>query len=469
MRIVEYEAWRRREAESQAALGLDESKLVTCSECGCRSPLAEQFRKSMRKRYCPTCFIRKSGNPLKALFWAAGWGVLVSIWASGMAGRFLWAPAANITLLIPMLWLTICLHEAIHTLTAWLLGGRVYELTLGVGRILYSVRWRGVRFSLRESMLFGMSIATFPNRRYLRLRWLIYIAAPILCHALIVIWLYPYMDGRRVLFEIAPLEALVWVNAIGVVFNLFPMQFNAMFATDGYHLWKLLRGQRSADELHAMDFAIQAFYAYEYEDFPVMLATAEQGLSLYPNNETLRNLHAAALLSLDHYGEALSCFEQALAEPSLTTPSANRAMFLSNRALAVYHLALQPDAIDPVQMASAHASAAEAFFLMPWMSAVRLVRGLSCYFQGYPQVAYDLFEELFDLQEKDSGRASVLAFMALAFHTQGETATARELLADAREFHTKENKILDQIHALIEAPAIDAPWVAGRVHDALYE
>lgn len=451
-------AWQVREAEIKTSLGLDDSKATTCSECGCKSPLAEYFYKARHGPMCPNCMGGSGIRDLRNLFVSLVLlGVVLSILASRNLGYVNWMPAVNVLAGFILLWLLVCLHELVHAAVAWLLGGRVYEIALGVGRTFYSTRWRGIRFAVRSGLLFGICIAVFPQKQNIRRRWMLYLAAPALVHLLIVVALLPFFDGRRFVTQVALIELLVVINAIDVFINLFPQKFTAIIASDGYHLWQILRAKRSADDLHAMYFMVDAFYAMEYEDFPALLTAAENALALYPNNESLPNLHATALLANERHDEALAYFETALAAPSATALSANRAMLLSNRAMAIYLLDLNVGGMDAERMASAHTSIAEAFFLLPWLTAIRVARGISCYFQGYPQAAYTLLQEALALQEKDTSRAGVLAYMALAKHAQGENQAASELFSQARRLHIKESKHLDRIQLLLDIPTSSAP------------
>ncbi len=104
---------------------------------------------------------------------ASGWllvfGVFLSTVASRSSTYFRWAPFLNMVLFVVLIWFMICIHEAIHGLTARTLGGRVFEMALGAGRIRYRVSWRGTRFSLRQGLFLGLCISAFPRRSHIRL------------------------------------------------------------------------------------------------------------------------------------------------------------------------------------------------------------------------------------------------------------------------------------------------------------
>ena len=376
-----------------------------------------------------------------------GVGGLAAMVAGKLLGYSLLIPPLNLLLAFALLWPIVCAHEAIHGLTARLAGGRVYELALGGGKLLHSFRLRGTRFAWRQRQgtYMGFCVAAFSQRQHLRLRWLLYVMAPLTVQVLLILWLLPSFDWRRLGSELAVVETLVLLNIGVVALNLWPRKYASMRATDGYWIWELLRGTQWLDELHASFYVFAGHYAFEYEDFPAMRAAAEAGLALYPKNPSLKNNLAASYLAQDLYADGLALFEQFLAEKTVPDPSATRALFLCNRAFALFSLALEPEGISQEQMAAAHASAAAAFFLLPWMDEVELVRAISVYFQGRYELAVEYLDLALHPKQKASLRAGGLAFMALAQHRLRQTDAARASLAEAWQIYPKGSRAIVRI------------------------
>ena len=124
-------------------------------------------------------------------------------------------------------------------------------------------------------------------------------------------------------------------------------------------------------------------------------------------------------------------------------------MLLCNRAYALFYLALEPEGISQEQMAVAHASAADAYFLLPWIDAVELVRAISVFFQGRHEVAVDSLDLALHPKQKASLRAGVLAFMALAQYRLRQTDAARASLAEAWQLYPQGDRALVRISAII--------------------
>lgn len=424
---------------------------AVCHVCGCESPLTEYFRKTRKGMVCPRCLPQVGERELiKGYVWLLVLGVVLTILLSRGLGYISIQPLIDMAVFVALFWVIICVHEGIHAATAWLLSGRVFEIALGVGTIRYSVRWRGVRFTLRKGLIMGLCIGAFPQKERIRLRWFLFIAAPLCAQALLVIWLLPAWRESTD----STILALILINGIQVATNLFPRKINFVIATDGYRLWEIFRGEKSADELHALYFVTQGFYAFEYEDYPTLTATAQAGLALYPHHELLRNQHAVAHLAQHESRIALRYFDQFLAEDGADTPSANRGLYLSNRAAALFQMALEPEGIADEEMARAYSSASEAYSLLPWLSPVEIVLALAFHFQGFHQAAIDLLEKALAHQDKVSHRAGTHAYIALAQHSLGAQEEAMASLETALRLRSSDDKSIRRIEEIVIGKAI---------------
>ncbi len=423
---------------------------VTCGQCGCTSPLTQFFRKEGTQHYCPRCMSeRASRNVLMQIFFVLLIGLFLSLLRSRGTGGFQFSGLIEVSLFIVLVLVTMILHEIIHGLTAWLLGGRVFELALGVGEIRRSMWWRGVRFSLRRHIFIGIAICAFPERAALRLRWLIYVLAPLAVQSAFVVFL---LFRPNLWTDVASLNLrliLIICNGFLIAVNLFPWKFNAILTTDGYRLWAIFTGRNSAAELHERYFLTVGQYAIEQEDYLALAAAAEAGLALYPESGELKNLQAAAFDFQEQFDKGLSLFDQFLAENPDPAPTVVRALWLCNRAGATYYQHLLAGDITPDRLEVAHASAAEAYSLLPWITPVEEVVAFSALVQGRTQEALDGFQALLPRQEKDRSRAGSWLLIAVAHHHLGQGDAARSALAKARVLETKESRIRAYVEGLV--------------------
>jgi tetratricopeptide (TPR) repeat protein len=408
--------------------------VLDCYECGCESPLKEYFQRVWSKGYmCQRCALQNTTrNAIVTYGLFLFLGLAISVVVSDNTGGFHGYALINTGIFILFLLLIIPFHEAIHTLAAWQLQGRIFEVAMGVGPILKSRMWRGIRFSLRRHPFFGFCLAAFPQRQGLRRRWLIYIIAPLLVQSLFALWLIPEANPAQFLTKIALLESFLFANLFLIAINLFPWKPMPLLGTDGYWLIQLLIGGKALAELHTVYFLAEGVYAMEYEDYQRMSDASMAGLALYPENDMLRNLQAVAYLGQERNQEALALFEKFLESTPESPPSLARAMFLCNRAACIYAMALDSVESDAGQMGSAHRSAAEAFWLLPWVNAVEFVRGISFLYQGDPESAILALQQSMDHQEKQRHKAETLGYIALAQHRLGQRSKAIGTLAQAQ-------------------------------------
>jgi tetratricopeptide (TPR) repeat protein len=449
------------EGEAEAVLPLDSQHVhvsgwrapedvavIDCYECGCESPLKEFFQRVWSKGYiCQRCALQNTTRDAISTYGLLLVLVLaISFAVSKRTGEFHGYAVINTGLFILSLLLIIPFHEAIHTLAAWQLQGRIFEVAMGVGPVVKSRMWRGIRFSLRRHPLFGFCLAAFPQRQGLRWRWLIYIIAPLLVQSLLVLWLLPEANPTHFLTRIAILESFLFANLFLIALNLFPWKPMPLLGTDGYWLFQLLTGSKALAELHTVYFLAEGVYAMEYEDYQTMSDASMAGLALYPENDMLRNLQAVAYLAQERNQEALVLFEKFLESTPESPPSLARAMFLCNRAACIYAMVLEPVEIDAGQMEVAHRSAAEAFWLLPWVSAVELVRGLSFLHQGDPESALYALQQSMSHQEKQRHKAETLGYIALAQYQLGQRGKAIATLTLARSLAPQE-RLFDKIES----------------------
>ncbi len=428
--------------DSSPPAAKEQPATVTCAQCGCTSPLSMYFRKQWGKHYCPRCMGERGsrGLVMEILFLFA-LGLFISLLRSQGTGGFDFSGLIEMVMVVMVIFVIVIGHELIHGLAAWLLGGRVFELALGVGEVRRSVWWRGVRFSLRRQLFMGIAVCVFPRRSGLHLRRALYLMAPLAVQIALVLFLWnrPGLWADVAGYDVR--NMLIIANGWLIVVNLFPWKFNEILATDGYRLLELVRGRKTVDELHEQFFLVDGVYAQEREDYAAMAAAAAAGLALYPNAGQLKNLQAAALFSEERFDEALVLFDQFLAEGGDDTPLPVRALWLSNQAGATFFEHLLGGDITPARLDVAHAAVAEAYSLIPWVTPVEVVVALSALARGHIQDALDGFQRAVPYQHKVNDRAELLLLVALAHHHLGQGDAARSALTQAQALSTRDSRL----------------------------
>jgi tetratricopeptide (TPR) repeat protein len=274
----------------------------------------------------------------------------------------------------------------------------------------------------------GMCVAGFPDLRRILSRTTVYIAAPLLLHALILLALLPGFQPIRLVTAPAWLEVFVIANAMVLVLNLLPRQVavGAMpVASDGLHLWRLARRQIKAEDLHASCFLLAMVYAYEAGDYQEAAQASRAGLALYPDQPHLRNGLAASLLNLHDYAAARPVLDELLAAGDTVSPEI-RALVWNNLA----YLAVEQGATGPA-LDQALDYARQAYQFLPWTSETRGTLGAVLAVQG--EVAEGLLHlrAVYPDLASDASRSRNLSYQALAQWQQGNVPAAQDLLRRA--------------------------------------
>src|ERR1051325_4897201 len=148
---------------------------MKCDVCGAESDFDAAFvkeRKAFRssiRTVCPACWIRRGDT---RQLW-----VLLTLPAAGALGFIsdLIAPGGVVgSMLLGLFFiglfliLSIIPHELGHAMVARLLGWRVYQIVIGVGKTLFKRRWSGILFDLRAVPLCGATWMIPKDTRWFR-------------------------------------------------------------------------------------------------------------------------------------------------------------------------------------------------------------------------------------------------------------------------------------------------------------
>ena len=284
-------------------------------------------------------------------------------------GQWSWAYlSANLLLFLLFLPLLVPLHELAHAAGAWLMRGTVFALYFGYGWGMRERRIGQVTVAAQPLPLIGLCVAGFQDHKRTAGRTAVYIAAPLLMHAVIVLALLPGCEFNRLGTAVAWREVFVLVNAVVLIQNLIPRQA-AMAPTplnsDGMGLWRLSRRLVKTEDLHTAYFLFSMLYAYRAGDYERTVQATRTGLAIYPDQPFLRNGLASGLIALKDYEKALPILHELLAAGEGISSDV-RALALNNLAF----VALEQEVSSP-ELDQALDYAREAYHLVPWMAELR--------------------------------------------------------------------------------------------------
>jgi tetratricopeptide (TPR) repeat protein len=335
---------------------------IRCKSCGRPATEGAHFRrvrKWLLRRavfYCPACFARRGrgGHWLLLLVFLA-WtalGVTPLIVAAALQPadggphgadltallvshsqlqmRWVGWLMLNVSLFFVLLAPLIAVHEVGHALGAWLLGLRVFSVTIGCGPLLAAWRWRGTRWELRAIVGDGTTSHGYPTLRFFRLKFfLAVLAGPLANGALLaaVLWWRPpaALADQLAHWPQAPgplpLLVLVAGGAVLLLVSLVPLRFHAEGghqATDG---WQLLRAPFLSREVrentHALYFALEGGQCVAERRYDDALRWYEQGLEHNPQCPLNRYGVSCALLGMRRFEEAERGFAELRARKEL--------------------------------------------------------------------------------------------------------------------------------------------------------
>lgn len=391
---------------------------------------------------CPVCAAKRALRKEQLTFGGLLFLIVVNIGGSwllrGEPGQF----GLGMIFVLGVMVLLILLHELSHAIAGWLLGGRVFGIHLGVGRLLFQ-RWLG-NFYVGVSLLpaSGICFVGFPPGKGNRLRFGLMVLAGPLFHLLLLLLLLPSPRARLGLpFNQWVIMSMI-TNALLIFINLWPwLKVQTAIGGaqgDGNQLWQLVRGQITTDQLQQSYYYLAASFALQQRQETQALAEITEGLARYPANPILRQLHGYLLMRQHRIAESLALWQTQLAEP----PAADvlpvlhgylQALHYNNCAWAL--LLLRRNADD---LATAGDYADRAFAMTPWITPVRGTLAAAQVARGDYAAGIALALAVAEEHRKlhhplaQENRAANLATAAVGYHHQGNAAEARRLLAEAQ-------------------------------------
>ncbi|MBI1850558.1 MAG: M50 family metallopeptidase [Planctomycetes bacterium] len=328
--------------------------------------------------------------------------------------------------------LLVPFHELGHAIVGFAVGGRVHEITLGIGKPVFERSWRGVRLSVREVPSGGTTIVTQSKRRFFRLRCLLTTLGGPLVHVALLAGSIALLFGVE-FFATRP----VWVIVLGsfAVANLFllgvslwPKRYPREIGTvrsDGLGLFTAitLRGPRLEEHWrsHRIVRLILDMKAGRPKDARLAI---EVELQRFPNDPILTFLLAVQALDDGEFVEARRTLLELSARPDLAPDHAARIdSFIASTDLQIG---------DPSLLAEADDRSLRAMNALGWDVGITATRGAVLVERGDVIDGLRLLSEAQSRVEANGQRAEIACRIAIGECKQGNLDAARRALAEAR-------------------------------------
>lgn len=411
---------------------------VVCQRCGCQSTLTPLFQKVWNGLLCPACAAQRELHKAQILYGAVLLLLGVMILGGWLLTGLLWPLGVMLLQTFYLSFILILLHELSHIAAGWLLGGCVFGLHLGMGRLLLQ-RWLG-NFYVGVSLLpaSGICFVGFPPGKGTRVRFGLTVLAGPLFHLLLALLLMSDLHDSLGLPEDGWILPFFFLNWLMLSLNLWPwlkvQTAMGVAQGDGAQLWQLLCGRITTEQLQQNYYHLAASFALQQRQEAKALAEITDGLARYPANPLLRQLHGYLLLRQQRVVESLALWQAQLAE----APTAD---------------------VPPVMLEYVD----RAFAMTPWLTPVRGTLAASQVARGdYASgiaLALAVAEEHGKLHHPlaQEDRAANLATAAIGYHQQGNAAEARRLLAEAQTL-APQDLVVQQAVAMMEGLAFLGVW-----------
>jgi tetratricopeptide (TPR) repeat protein len=412
---------------------------MKCDVCKTESDFDAGFIKERRsfrtsqKIFCPACWVRRHQKTEGSYQIAVVVGGIVGytlLWLNprSFAGHFLTA----IFLINLFLILSIIPHELGHAGVARLLGWRVFQIVIGVGKTIYRRTFCGIIFDFHWLPIGGITQLMPVDVRWLRVkRFFIVLAGPMVnaVFAFAALLIYRGNWHSFDLFALPrELHFFVMANLWVLVINLWPIQFKAFgLPSDGKQLLQMLSfRKKDQEELLVMRYALEALLRREYQgDLDGARDWCDKGLAMFPENLHLLNISGILWLDQMDYDRAREIFIKLLARED--DAARTRYTILNNIAYA--------DALTnkPEWLPEADAYSKQAYTALPWVPAFVGTRGTVLVAMGQFEEGIKLLKQSFEGAWSPRSKAENACHLALAHVRTGNQGDAQKYLEVARQ------------------------------------
>jgi Tfp pilus assembly protein PilF len=332
--------------------------------------------------------------------------------------------------------LTIIPHEFGHVFAARVLGWRVHQVVIGVGKLLFKRRLWGILFDFRTLPLAGATLIAPKDMRAYRLKkFLVILAGPAVNAGLIAgLLLILNATVRNLNFDSLPNWAGLFIiaNVFVLIVNLWPHQPKSGFdmPTDGKQLLQLVSfSEKARMQVLAQQFALEAFICREQSNLRRARELCDRGLASVPKDVPLLNMSGIVSLDEGRYEEAREIFLK-LAQNEKQSP-ATKFLFLNNLAYAD----VLTEKADLLQEADSYSR--EAYAALPWMAVVAGTRGAVLAAMGKHEEGLALLKKSMDDADSPKSKAENACHIASTLVRMGQKAEGEKYLQLARKLDAK--------------------------------
>lgn len=424
-----------------------------CDKCAAKSTIKEAFKVEKKllggkRSLCFECYAKRQGKDFLQTFAFLLVLGLILLWLNpgGFLGKFYLRLGAFLLISIPL----IPLHELAHTLTAVALGQRVFAVSLGIGKIIYSRRWRGIRWQLHQYPLGGLTHVAGPQCPDYRLRYfLITLAGPLLHVILFSIlwrllgWLPPWSNIWLTELVIMGLV----VNAALFIGNIWPHKIMTSAGVTGTDGWVLLHifsfSEAELQKRYAAYYLYAAGEAIELGNLDLAQQITEEALRLYPDNLMVINQAGVIASYRQQHQKSREIFLSLLESKE---PLEEALKFITYNNIAFANIMLD----DPTLLEEADRLSAEAYQNMSWEGMIIGTRGAVLVASGKIEEGVQLLQTSIAKLQDPKSKAVDACFIALGEIQRGNLATAQNYLDMAARWDA-DCMLLGRARAAMEA------------------
>ena len=385
-----------------------------CAICGIESEIEEAFlpiRNSYSNTifYCPTCWEKRSTQH--------GGSYLIAC-VTVLVGGLVWvmaSPQNEFAWLIfqtGLFWcfttLVVVPHELGHVLAALMTKTKVFQVTIGLGNILYKHDFLGIEWKFCAIPICGFTIIGIGSRKFYRTRSLLTTLGGPLVNFLLGVAALIILFRVSSPWLLAVIRPFLAANIFVLLFGLVPRKVNIASGntpSDGL----LLLSVPFMSELK-INQEIEAYYLWEAYCYSMRGRTedarrsCEEGLARFPNSAAIQNEMGRVLLELGKYVEARNLFVQLQKSSDLKPAETFR--LLNDIATADVMMGTK-ELLD-----EADAFSKTACEKMPWQIEFKWARGLVLVEKGNVEQGLTLLKEVMDKLETSHRKATYADYVA---------------------------------------------------------
>lgn len=344
---------------------------VTCGTCGCRSTMAEQFRRRGNEYTCPGCLEEEAERKGRRNLWALA-GLILYVLLIALVPTVqspMLVALANFAWLVVALALLVPLHELGHIIALWLTGGRLWGVRWGFGGDLLKWRWHGVAFYVGRNVFGGFTLGGFLGQKALRLRFALLLCGGVAANLALagLLWWQSDKQMRLLGDGIFWSEMLILASLIQATAAVLPMRASVgpvKMPTDGAWMLQLLSGRVGPDLIRQLYFVNGVNQASAFDDAVLMNELASQAMEHYPNERWAQEI-AMLGRSMHSDGRESHAWYEEMLTTSTELTGMQRAVLLNNAAWSGLLVG------GETQLAIALERARDAYHMMPWFAPIR--------------------------------------------------------------------------------------------------